>query len=57
MRLGPVDPVARAIVTAVTARRPKLMYLAGRDARLAAILARIPARPRARLIARAMGLA
>jgi NAD(P)-dependent dehydrogenase (short-subunit alcohol dehydrogenase family) len=56
MRPGPVDPVAKMIVTAVEARRPKLVYLAGRDARLAAILARIPARPRARLIDRAMGL-
>jgi len=57
MRPGPVAPVAKVIVTAVEARRPKLVYLAGRDARLAAILARIPARPRARLLARAMGLA
>jgi hypothetical protein len=56
MRPGPVDPVAKMIVTAVEARRPKRMYLAGRDARLAAVLARIPARPRAALIARALGL-
>ena len=57
MRPGPVDQVAKVIVAAAEARRPKLLYLAGRDARLAAILARIPARPRARLLARAMGLA
>jgi NAD(P)-dependent dehydrogenase (short-subunit alcohol dehydrogenase family) len=56
MRPGPVDAVAKVIVTAVEARRPKLLYLAGRDARLAGILARIPARPRARILARLMGL-
>ena len=42
--------------TPLSARRPKLLYLAGRDARLAGMLARIPARPRARILARAMGL-
>jgi NAD(P)-dependent dehydrogenase (short-subunit alcohol dehydrogenase family) len=56
MRSGPADAVAKVIVTAVEASRPKLLYTAGRDARMAAVLARIPARPRARLMARALGL-
>lgn len=54
---GPVDPVARVVVKALTARRPKRRYTAGRDARLASILSHLPLGLRDRLVATAIGVA
>jgi NAD(P)-dependent dehydrogenase (short-subunit alcohol dehydrogenase family) len=56
MRMAPVAAPAQVIVRAVEAKHPKPVYLAGRDARLAAILSRFPARTRDRILSRAMGL-
>ncbi len=55
-KLAPVEPVARAIVTAVEARRPKRRYAVGRDARLAGLLARLPIGLRERAVVAALGL-
>lgn len=55
-KLGDVAGVAEAIVRAVAARRPKLRYVAGRDARGAALLAHVPSRARDRLVASYLGL-
>ena len=46
------ETVADAVVHALTARRPKTRYLVGWDARLGALAARLPDRPRDWLIAR-----
>jgi NAD(P)-dependent dehydrogenase (short-subunit alcohol dehydrogenase family) len=54
---GPVDPVARVILKAVSARRPKRRYLTGRDARLAGVLSHLPVGLRERLVASAIGVA
>jgi NAD(P)-dependent dehydrogenase (short-subunit alcohol dehydrogenase family) len=54
-RLRPARPVARAILSAVDARRPKRRYVVA-DARLASVLVRLPAGLRDRLIAGVMGL-
>jgi NAD(P)-dependent dehydrogenase (short-subunit alcohol dehydrogenase family) len=56
MRTGPPSAVARVIVRAVEARRPRPLYLAGRDARLAAVLAKLPARARDRILTKALNL-
>ncbi|WP_433235543.1 SDR family NAD(P)-dependent oxidoreductase [Actinomadura nitritigenes] len=53
---GPVDSAVKAIVKALTARRPKARYLVGRDARMMATLARLPDRTRDRLLLRTVGI-
>jgi NAD(P)-dependent dehydrogenase (short-subunit alcohol dehydrogenase family) len=55
-KLGSVDPIARAIVEAVEARRPKRRYSAGRGARLAGALAHLPHGMRDRLVSTAIGV-
>jgi NAD(P)-dependent dehydrogenase (short-subunit alcohol dehydrogenase family) len=55
-RPGPVEPVARAVLTAVRARRPRRRYTAGTDARVFGILAHLPASQRDRLISAVFGL-
>jgi NAD(P)-dependent dehydrogenase (short-subunit alcohol dehydrogenase family) len=55
-RPGPVEPVARAVLTATTARRPRRRYTAGPDARVFGILAHLPASQRDRLISAVFGL-
>jgi hypothetical protein len=54
--LGPVEPVANAVVAAVEARRPKRRYSAGNGVRLFATLAHLPTGLRERLVASAFGL-
>ena len=54
-RPGPVAAVARTIVTAVEARRPKVRYTVG-DARQFGILTKLPARARDRMIAGMLGV-
>lgn len=56
-RHGPIEPVARTVVTAAPARRPKRHYTVGRDARLAGLIPHLPVGGRDRLIARAIGVA
>ncbi|QKG27536.1 short-chain dehydrogenase/reductase SDR [Actinomadura verrucosospora] len=53
---GPVDSAVKAIVRALTARRPKARYLVGRDARMMATLARLPDHTRDRLLLRTVGI-
>ncbi|MGQ0813653.1 MAG: SDR family oxidoreductase [Gemmatimonadota bacterium] len=48
----PADVVARVVEQALTARKPKTRYMIGRDAKLRALLQRLPDRWRDRLIAR-----
>jgi NAD(P)-dependent dehydrogenase (short-subunit alcohol dehydrogenase family) len=55
-RLAPLTGVTSVIIRAVTARRPRPFYTAGRDARLAGVLAALPPRTRDRVLARALGL-
>jgi NAD(P)-dependent dehydrogenase (short-subunit alcohol dehydrogenase family) len=55
-KLAPVQPVADAVVAAVTARDPKRRYSIGGMARSAPLLARLPSGLRDRLIAGLMGL-
>jgi NAD(P)-dependent dehydrogenase (short-subunit alcohol dehydrogenase family) len=55
-RLGPVDPVAQAIVAATRARRPKRHYAAGSGTRMYGVLAHVPIGVRERLITAAFGL-
>ena len=55
-KLGDVAVVVDVIVEAVEARKPKLRYLAGRDARGAGLLAHVPMRTRDRLLASYLGL-
>ncbi len=55
-RLGPVEPVARAVLRAVATRRPRRRYAAGTDARVFGILAHLPASQRDRLISAVFGL-
>jgi NAD(P)-dependent dehydrogenase (short-subunit alcohol dehydrogenase family) len=54
-RPAPVEPVARTVAAAVRARSPKRSYTVGRDARLASILALLPAGLRERAVASALG--
>ncbi|KAB2386036.1 SDR family NAD(P)-dependent oxidoreductase [Actinomadura montaniterrae] len=53
---GPVDSAVKAIVKALTARRPKARYLVGRDARMMAALAKLPDRTRDGLLLRTVGI-
>jgi NAD(P)-dependent dehydrogenase (short-subunit alcohol dehydrogenase family) len=55
MRQRPVQPVADAIVTAVTARNPRRRYPVG-DARAFGVLLRLPTGLRERLVISALGL-
>jgi NAD(P)-dependent dehydrogenase (short-subunit alcohol dehydrogenase family) len=55
-KLGDAAVVAKAIVEAVEARKPKIRYVAGRDARAAALLSHVPARMRDRLLTSYLGL-
>jgi NAD(P)-dependent dehydrogenase (short-subunit alcohol dehydrogenase family) len=55
-RLGPVEPVARAVLTAVQAGRPRRQYTAGSGARVFGILAHLPASQRDRLVSAVFGL-
>jgi NAD(P)-dependent dehydrogenase (short-subunit alcohol dehydrogenase family) len=55
-KLGPVGPVGAAVVTAVTARRPRRRYRAGRGVLAFAMIARLPAGLRERLVCAAVGL-
>lgn len=48
----PPSVVAEVVVEALTARKPKTRYLIGRDARIRAMLQKLPDRVRDRLIAR-----
>lgn len=48
------DEVARAVEHALTARRPRVRYPVGRDARLRAWIERLPTRLRDRILARAL---
>lgn len=54
--LGPVEPVADALVDAIEARRPRRRYAAGKGVRLFAALSHVPAGLRERLVASAFGL-
>jgi NAD(P)-dependent dehydrogenase (short-subunit alcohol dehydrogenase family) len=56
MTPAPLDRVVKAIVEAVRSPRPKVRYVAGRDAQAMIILSRLPRRIGDRLIARALGL-
>jgi NAD(P)-dependent dehydrogenase (short-subunit alcohol dehydrogenase family) len=47
----PADRVAQVVVTALTAERPRHRYLVGRDAQIAAVVARLPYRLLYRLTA------
>lgn len=55
-RTASVDSVARTIVTAVRAANPKRHYASGIEARMAGVLAGLPAGLKERLIARLLGL-
>ncbi|GAB0103746.1 SDR family NAD(P)-dependent oxidoreductase [Nocardia sp. JMUB6875] len=55
-RYAPVEVAATAITRAVEARRPRPLYVAGSDARLAVWLSRIPARLRDSVFQHALGL-
>jgi NAD(P)-dependent dehydrogenase (short-subunit alcohol dehydrogenase family) len=53
---GPVEPIARTIVTAVQTRTPKRRYTVGTGARLGGVLAHLPAGLRDRAITSFFGL-
>jgi NAD(P)-dependent dehydrogenase (short-subunit alcohol dehydrogenase family) len=55
-KLGPADAVAKTIVAAVEARKPKRRYMAGSGAALFGVLAHLPAGVRERLIKTVFGL-
>ena len=55
-KLGPAEPVARAIVTAVQARKPKRHYSAGSGVAIFGMLAHLPAGLRERLVKSVFGL-
>jgi NAD(P)-dependent dehydrogenase (short-subunit alcohol dehydrogenase family) len=55
-KLGPPDAVAKTIVEAVTARRPKRRYMAGSGVAIFGVLAHLPTGPRERLIKTVFGL-
>ena len=54
--LGPIEPVADALVAAIEARRPRRRYGAGNGVRLFAALSHVPTGLRERLVASAFGL-
>ncbi|MBO2452729.1 SDR family oxidoreductase [Actinomadura barringtoniae] len=56
MKPGPVDAAVKRIVDALTARRAATRTLAGRDARMFAVLTKLPDRTRDRLVSRALGV-
>jgi NAD(P)-dependent dehydrogenase (short-subunit alcohol dehydrogenase family) len=56
-KLGPVDAVAKTIVAAVEAGRPKRRYAAGSGTAVFGVLAHVPASLRERLIKTVFGLA
>ena len=56
-RLGPADAVAKTIVAAVEARKPKHRYAAGSGTAIFGVLAHVPASLRERLIKTVFGLA
>jgi NAD(P)-dependent dehydrogenase (short-subunit alcohol dehydrogenase family) len=53
---APPRTVAKTIVRAIEARRPKPRYVANSDARAFDVVARLPLRMRERMLARTMGL-
>jgi NAD(P)-dependent dehydrogenase (short-subunit alcohol dehydrogenase family) len=55
-RTAPVDPVAKTIAAAVGAARPRRHYTSGIEARMAGLLAGLPAGIKERLITRLLGL-
>ena len=55
-KLGPVEPIAQTVLTAVLARRPKRRYSVGTGVRLGGMLAHLPAGVRERLITAFFGL-
>lgn len=55
-KLGAPDAVARAVMSAVGARKPKRLYTAGSGAAIFGVLARLPAGVRERLIKTVLGL-
>ncbi|HEY1625704.1 MAG TPA: SDR family NAD(P)-dependent oxidoreductase [Streptosporangiaceae bacterium] len=55
-KLGPVEPIARTIRTAIEVRRPRRRYSVGTGVRLGGVLAHLPAGLRERLIATLFGL-
>jgi NAD(P)-dependent dehydrogenase (short-subunit alcohol dehydrogenase family) len=55
-KLGPADPVAKAVVSAVGARKPKRRYSAGTGVAVFGVLAHVPAGLRERLIKSVFGL-
>jgi NAD(P)-dependent dehydrogenase (short-subunit alcohol dehydrogenase family) len=55
-KLGPADAVAKTIVAAVEARKPKRRYMAGSGAAVFGVLAHLPAGVRERLIKTVFGL-
>lgn len=54
--LGPVDPVADAVLTAIEVRRPRRRYSSGNGVRLFGALSHVPIGLRERLVASAFGL-
>jgi NAD(P)-dependent dehydrogenase (short-subunit alcohol dehydrogenase family) len=56
MKLSPTDAVVEAIVHAVQSRKPKPRYTVGRDAKAAALLAKLPIGLRTSLVLRALGI-
>jgi NAD(P)-dependent dehydrogenase (short-subunit alcohol dehydrogenase family) len=55
-KLGPADVVARTIVGAIDARRPRRRYLTGSGAAVFGVLAHLPASLRERLVRTVLGL-
>lgn len=55
-KLGPTDAVAKTIVDAVTARKPKRRYMAGSGVAIFGVLAHLPTGLRERLIKTVFGL-
>ncbi|PZS36405.1 MAG: short-chain dehydrogenase [Pseudonocardiales bacterium] len=55
-KLSAPEVVAKVIVRAVLSRRPRARYLAGPDARTAALLSHLPMRTRDRVLTRFLGL-
>lgn len=55
-KLGPAEPVAKAIVAAVQARKPKRRYTAGSGVAIFGVLAHVPVGLRERLIKSVFGL-
>jgi NAD(P)-dependent dehydrogenase (short-subunit alcohol dehydrogenase family) len=55
-KLGPVEPIAQTVLTAVQAHRPKRRYSVGTGVRLGGMIAHLPAGLRERLILMFFGL-